>query len=188
MKLKLPFEITKFFDTKLNPETGKKEISLKRDYAYPIEENFKAIKKYFNNLIDIDNFKSGELTAWTNWTPSYNGTGDMTLSNIFTNIARYCKIDKMVFFVISTCFDIEGVASWGVKFTVPIEPFASIPLGHYGGGCYIEDGTSVPYIEAGNWYFNEMSPSKISVCRYDTQNWSLGVARGMTVQGFYQID
>jgi len=41
-----PYEITKLYDTKINPKTGKKEIVLKKDYAYAIDQNFKAIQKH----------------------------------------------------------------------------------------------------------------------------------------------
>lgn len=63
MRVTFPFEITKFFDTKVNIETGKREIIFKNNYAFAIEENFKAIKKYFNELINTENIIPAGLNA-----------------------------------------------------------------------------------------------------------------------------
>jgi hypothetical protein len=63
IKITLPYEIIKLFDTEIDPITGEKEISFKRNYAFSIDENFKTIIKYFNDLISGTNLKLDKDTA-----------------------------------------------------------------------------------------------------------------------------
>ncbi len=47
-RFQLQYEIIKLFDVKTDLITGEKKIDLERNYAYPIDENFKTIVKYTN--------------------------------------------------------------------------------------------------------------------------------------------
>ncbi len=47
-RFQLQYEIIKLFDVETDLITGKKTINLDRNYAYPIDENFKTIVKYTN--------------------------------------------------------------------------------------------------------------------------------------------
>ena len=57
MKAILPYEITKLFE--IDKETGL--IDVTKNYAYAIEENFKTLLKYFNDLISGDNIILGSI-------------------------------------------------------------------------------------------------------------------------------
>lgn len=176
MKLKLPFEITKLFDIKLNPETGEKEISLKREYAYPIEENFKAIKKNINVNLGA---------GWQNWTPTYSANKDMTFTSVNTIWAKYFRIGKTIFFWLWFNGTTGGVADTILYFTYPVEPMFWTPAGMEFPCCIHELGTNY-----NGKYFNDIIEpvAKMGVMHIDERNWGLGAGRGAQIQGFYEID
>jgi len=168
MKFQLPYEITKLYAKREDDES---QINTKVNYAFAIQENFDRIVKYLNDLITFDNFTA----VWTDWTPTYSTSGDMTYTDVITYMAKYCVIDKMIFFILTCSGTTGGTASWAIHFTLPKKSDVV-----FGGGCEIVDGGS----KSGT--FHSIDSDKLGVGTYNGANWSLGASRKIRIQGFYK--
>lgn len=74
MKTSLQYEITKLFDIVEDKDTGERHIDFKKNYAFPIDLNFKRILKYINDLIDMENTRAGRSPMVYNWLENFDTT------------------------------------------------------------------------------------------------------------------
>lgn len=136
--------------------------------------------------IDTDKIADGAITSakmtieWTDWTPTYGAQSPMTFTSIVTNLAKYCVIDKILYFVIKATGTTGGTASKYIFFSVPVS-IADNTIAYICGGCNVVDTGR----EAGYWF--NYNASDIRVYKYDTTNWGLGTNREICLQGFYRI-
>jgi len=121
-------------------------------------------------------------TAWATWSPSYSASGSMTFTSVTTHIARYCQIEKIVYFQIRAIGTTGGTASNSLFFSLPSTPAITTDYS-WGGGCIAWDtgGNIQP-----GWWCWDYATSKAEV-HVDATNWSLGASTGFIVQGFYEV-
>lgn len=215
MRVTFPFEITKFFDTKIDIETGKREIILKKNYAFAVEENFKAIKKYFNELIDTDNIipqgldasiviKTGSIGSLqiedesitpeklsfdimsSDWSDWTPDYGVAGGAMTFTNVNT---------FVAKYC-KLGGIVFFTIHFSgttggnpAPYLRFTLPIVGvdsKFGGACRnLDIGNNS---RVGVWYNAPINGNnRIVVAHGDSSDWTLGLSRGAIIQGFYRV-
>lgn len=136
--------------------------------------------------IDTEKIADGAVTSakmtieWTDWTPTYSAVAPMTYTSVTTYIAKYCIIDKILFFQASFSGTTGGTASKTIRFTLPIA-IADDTVGYIGGGCSCVDIG----LKAGQWF--NYDANTVGVKNYVDVNWNLGVDKRVRIQGFYRI-
>lgn len=218
MRVTFPFEITKFFDTKIDIETGKREIILKKNYAFAVEENFKAIKKYFNDLINTDNIIPQGLNANIVIEPfSFNADELVEPYTIGSLLFKEGAIQEALGITPWTNWTPTYSATGGMTYTGVTSVvakyfvigkvcfFVLMCIGTTGGSssdaiqvtlpiATKEDATHV----GGGCHIHDsvrMSGSyytdlttRIRVFRYNSSNWNIGSNKRIHINGFYEID
>lgn len=126
-----------------------------------------------NNLLT----SSGPLT-FTEWTPTYGGTGSMTYTS--TSKGRYVRIGKILLFYLGATGTTGGSAGGGITFTPPLTLTGSYLQG--GGGAFVYDNG---LYRGGFWVVG--STTLIQVWRYDGGNWTIGANEKFAVCGILEV-
>lgn len=58
--------------------------------------------------------------AWETWTPTYSASGGGTITTMTTNLARYARIQKIVFVELDCTVTNAGTGTGFLTFTLPI--------------------------------------------------------------------
>ena len=122
----------------------------------------------------------GAATEWATWSPSYGATGSMTYTSVSTDIARWARIGKFVYFIMIAHGTTGGSASTGIEFTLPSTP--SNGTNSCLGGCMVFDAANI----AGS-FINSDAAATIGVYKYDGVNWNLAASKYIRVSGFYEV-
>lgn len=118
---------------------------------------------------------------WFNYTPTYSASASMTFGTVTTTVAKFCVVGNMCTLQVRATGTTGGTASTDLTITPPVNSanaYSSL------AGSAIYDGGS-PNAAARVMFNNNVA--LISVGKYDGSNFSLGAARGLAVNGSYQI-
>lgn len=116
----------------------------------------------------------------TDWTPTYGGSGSMTVSGPNTYYARYAKFGKLVFAAIYCDIDLGGTAAPYWTFTAPV---AAANIGYEQGVFAVVRDGSVDI--AG---FLKLTPNSTTVKIYksDSSNWTIANDRVLQASFVYE--
>lgn len=147
---------------------------------------YNTIINVINGGLDDSNFTANNTNlttiaapvTWSTWSPGYHGINSMSYTSVTTNVARYIKIGKLVFFYIDAIGTTGGTPDVQLGFDLPITALQST-LG-LAGTATAADTTTI----AGLCRFT--STSIAYVYKYDGSNWGIGANRGIRVTGIYE--
>lgn len=128
----------------------------------------------------VTKFGLGLALGWSDWTPTYGGTGSMTYTSVTTQKAKYKVDNGRVYFVLRAFGTTGGTAD--VTITASL-PYGSGPSQPHAIGCAIRDAASGDTFQDGVAFVNS---TDINFQLPGATNWSLGANRYITASGVYE--
>jgi len=118
--------------------------------------------------------------SYFNWTPSFSGSGSMTISSLSLTIATFTLNGSLLNTTLRATFTTGGTASNSVIFNLPL-PASNIY--HMFSALRVDGGSGL----SGLSFVLATDVSKTQVRPWDSTNWGLGTGRQIYFTGTYTI-
>lgn len=118
--------------------------------------------------------------AWTDWVPTFGGTGSMTYTSTTLRYARYLQIGKVVYVQIGVTGTVGGTPDTGLTFTLPINSVAAA-TSKFGHAFINNGGYAVGHILV------PTASATAQAIKADLTAWSAGASREFYSNFFYEV-
>lgn len=114
------------------------------------------------------------------FSPTYTCSGTMTFGTITSSLFKYQQHGNRVDFIMHATGTIGGVASYGIRFTVPVTISSTVSVSFTAA---VFNGTAARVAGA----CEAIGGTTIQVSKFDSSNYTLGVGYSIHVSGSYDV-